>query len=86
MPFWKFFVILLLVQGAYSATQEDSVPLLRVFPPRNEYECEWSIRYFICLKCIRSGKLYAQKIYFYEDGPYRVHGCYSDRSGFEAVK
>jgi hypothetical protein len=64
------------------AQTEDSKPLLRVFPIFREEECDWSIRLDICLYCIRKGEKYAQKIYFYSDRPYRVHGCYTEKKGF----
>jgi hypothetical protein len=63
---------------------EESKPLLRVFPIYRIEECEWAIRMDICHYCIRKGERYAQKIYFLEDKPYRVHGCFSQKKGFYA--
>ena len=60
-------------------------PLLRVFPIFRKEECDWSIRFFICVRCMEQNKRYAQKIYFYESGIYRVHGCYSEKIGFEKI-
>lgn len=65
---------------------EDSKPLLRVFPIYRIEECEWAIQMFICQKCIQKKEKYAQKIYFYSNGPYREHGCYTDSKGFYTLK
>lgn len=64
------------------AEQETSKPLLRVFPIYRTEECEWAIRMFVCQKCIARKERYAQKIHFYENGLYRVHGCYTKEKGF----
>lgn len=69
-----------------ASEKEDSTPLLRIFPAYRKEECDWAIRMFICYKCVQKGEQYAQKIYFYKDGPYRVHGCYSEKKGFYVVK
>lgn len=68
-------------------TEEISKPLLRVFPTFRPEECEdWAIRPFICKRCLWEGKRYAQEIRFFEDGPYRTHGCYTDAKGFEVLE
>ncbi len=86
----RFFLIFCLLPGGYallSESEEISKPLLRVFPTYRFEECEdWAIRPFICKRCIWEGKRYAQKIFFYEDGPYRLHGCYTDKTGFEELE
>ncbi|MCU0823536.1 MAG: hypothetical protein MUF77_02705 [Leptospira sp.] len=75
------------MDSLYSDSTEISKPLLRVFPAYRLEECEdWAIRPFICKRCIWEGKRYAQKIFFYEDGPYRLHGCYTDKNGFEELE
>jgi hypothetical protein len=61
---------------------EDSLPLLRVFPIYRKEECEWAIRWDVCLSCMRQGEKYAQKIIFLEDKPYRLHGCMHPKKGF----
>ncbi|MDF3819618.1 hypothetical protein P3G55_06895 [Leptospira sp. 96542] len=66
---------------------EISKPLLRVFPTFRFEECEdWAIMPFVCKRCLVEGKRYAQKIQFYEDGPFRIHGCYSEKLGFEVLE
>ncbi|MDZ4726444.1 MAG: hypothetical protein SH817_09815 [Leptospira sp.] len=66
-----------------SKEEEISKPLLRVWPAFRPEECEdWAILPFICKRCLWEGKQYAQKIYFYESGPYRLHGCYLEPDGF----
>ncbi|WP_243394748.1 hypothetical protein [Leptospira adleri] len=65
-----------------SQEQPESKPLLRVFPSFRKEECDWAIRWDICLNCLRIGRRYAQKIHFYPSGPYREHGCYSEEEGF----
>ncbi|WP_078128609.1 hypothetical protein [Leptospira alexanderi] len=62
--------------------QAETKPLLRVFPSYRKEECDWAIRWDICLSCLKIGRRYAQKIHFYPSGPYREHGCYSDEEGF----
>ncbi|WP_343286629.1 hypothetical protein [Leptospira stimsonii] len=62
--------------------QPESKPLLRVFPSFRKEECDWAIRWDICLNCLRIGRRYAQKIHFYPSGPHREHGCYSEEEGF----
>ncbi|EMY68611.1 hypothetical protein [Leptospira vanthielii] len=67
--------------------EELSKPFLRVFPSFRPEECEdWAIRPFICKQCLREGKRYAQEIRFFEDGPYRTHGCYAEPGGFESLE
>ncbi|WP_408611966.1 hypothetical protein [Leptospira ainazelensis] len=65
-----------------SREQPESKPLLRVFPSFRKEECDWAIRWDICLNCLKIGRRYAQKIHFYPSGPYREHGCYSEEEGF----
>ncbi|WP_244594503.1 hypothetical protein [Leptospira ryugenii] len=66
--------------------EEISKPLLRVWPAFRPEECEdWAILPFICKRCLWEGKQYAQKIYFFESGPYREHGCYSEPKGYEKM-
>ncbi|ALO28416.1 MULTISPECIES: hypothetical protein [Leptospira] len=62
--------------------QAETKPLLRVFPSYRKEECDWAIRWDICLNCLKIGRRYAQKIHFYPSRPYREHGCYSDEEGF----
>ncbi|TGL41416.1 hypothetical protein [Leptospira perdikensis] len=70
-----------------SPEQEISKPLLRVFPAFRPEECEdWAIRPSICKQCLWEGKRYAQEIRFFEDGPYRTHGCYAEPGGFESLE
>ena len=60
--------------------------LLRVWPSYRPEECEWAIRKFICLRCLKNGHKYAQEIYFLEDGrPYRIHGCFTDEEIFFSI-
>jgi hypothetical protein len=70
------------VSGLVAGPKEDSKPLLRVFPIYRVEECEWAIRMFICQRCVKNNERYAQKIYFYKDGPLRISGCYTDEKGF----
>ncbi|MDI7181084.1 hypothetical protein [Leptospira santarosai] len=67
-----------------SEHQQESTtkPLLRVFPSYRKEECDWAIRWDICLGCLKIGRRYAQRIHFYPSGPYREHGCYTDEEGF----
>ena len=83
MKKWIAIVFLLLAtKWTTSSEKEDSKPLLRVFPIYRVEECEWAIRMFICQRCVKNNERYAQKIYFYKDGPLRVSGCYTDQKGF----
>lgn len=67
--------------------EEESKPLLRVFPIFRPEECEWAIRFDICLRCIARKERYAQKIYFLKEGaPFREHGCFTDEKGFYPLK
>ncbi|WCL47642.1 hypothetical protein [Leptospira sp. GIMC2001] len=62
-------------------------PLLRIWPAFRPEECDWAIRKFICLRCLRNQKSYAQIIEFNQDDePTRIHGCYSKSLGFEAIE
>ncbi|TGK49770.1 hypothetical protein [Leptospira bouyouniensis] len=66
--------------------EEISKPLLRVFPTFRPEECEdWAIMPFVCKRCLWEGKRYAQEIRFYDDGPFRTHGCYTEKKGFEVL-
>jgi len=86
--FLLFFLIvyagsnLIRLPGSEMQAEEMSKPMLRVFPVTKESECDWAIRYFICKKCMKKKLKYAQMIYFHEDGPYRLHGCYHEKKGF----
>lgn len=79
-------ILLLFVTSSQSeppAGEQESKPLLRVYPIFRPEECEWSIRFDICLRCMKKKERYAQKIYFFKDGsPYREHGCFTDAKGF----
>ncbi|MGV3666577.1 MAG: hypothetical protein ACO1NV_10615 [Leptospira bouyouniensis] len=67
--------------------EEISKPLLRVFPTFRPEECEdWAIMPFVCKRCLWEGKRYAQEIRFYDDGPFRTHGCYTEKKGFEVLE
>lgn len=64
-------------------SHEKKRELLRVWPSYRPEECEWAIRKFICLRCLKNKKFYAQKIKFdSEDRPFRIHGCYTEETGF----
>jgi hypothetical protein len=77
----------IVVLSADSKEEEISKPLLRVWPAFRPEECEdWAILPFICKRCLWEGKQYAQKIYFYESGPYRLHGCYLEPEGFIPIE
>ncbi len=84
--------IFLILLGVSLLAQEipeegDTKPLLRVFPIFRPEECEWSIRFDICLRCMKKRERYAQRILFMKDGgPYREHGCYTDAKGFYVLK
>ncbi|EMI69169.1 hypothetical protein MAL08_18565 [Leptospira noguchii] len=89
--FVLFFIIVILLDAVFFKSlfpqtnpQEvaETKPLLRVFPSYRKEECDWAIRWDICLSCLRIGRRYAQKIHFYPSGPYREHGCYSEEEGF----
>ncbi|MCW7492625.1 hypothetical protein ND861_09175 [Leptospira sp. 2 VSF19] len=83
---WGTFMLFGFVIWA-NPSEELSKPLLRVFPSFRPEECEdWAIRPFICKQCLREGKRYAQLIRFFEDGPYRTHGCYKEPGGFESLE
>lgn len=78
----NFIITILFCFSIQIHSEEESKPLLRVFPIYRAEECEWSIRFDICLKCIRKKEKYAQRILFYSDKPFREHGCYTDEKGF----
>ena len=90
----KCILILLIIQLfstlLFSQERKNQVqiskPLLRIFPVLQIQECEWAIRMDVCWKCLRIEKRYAQKIYFYEDGVYREHGCYTEKEGFSVLQ
>lgn len=82
-------VIFLLVNVSVftEPNEEISKPLLRVFPTFRPEECEdWAIMPFVCKRCLWEGKRYAQEIRFYDDGPFRTHGCYTEKKGFEVLE
>ncbi|TGK19952.1 hypothetical protein EHO61_05390 [Leptospira fluminis] len=66
----------------FPGEEPESKPLLRVLPAFRQEECEWAIRWDVCLKCVRQGIRYAQRIHFYPSGVYREHGCYTEEEGF----
>lgn len=84
----KFGLIFLILSTLSIISQEildeDEIkPLLRVFPIFRPEECEWAIRFDICLRCIARKERYAQRILFIkQSGTYREHGCYTDKKGF----
>ncbi|EMK07954.1 MULTISPECIES: hypothetical protein [Leptospira] len=91
--FILFFIVVTLLDGLFlkslfpqtnpqDADAAEIKPLLRVFPSYRREECDWAIRWDICLSCLKIGRRYAQKIHFYPSGPYREHGCYSEEEGF----
>jgi len=81
--FVLIFLSLVMVLSIAAEEEEISKPLLRVWPTFRPEECEdWAISPFICKRCLWEGKQYAQKIFFYESGPYRLHGCYFEPEGF----
>ncbi len=90
----SLFVLLLLyfLLPTFSITtqeiaEQESKPLLRVFPIFRPEECEWSIRFDICLRCMKKRERYAQRILFMKEGrPYREHGCYTDEKGFYVLQ
>ncbi|PJE02250.1 MAG: hypothetical protein CK427_08195 [Leptospira sp.] len=90
----RFLIVPLLILGYFSFFQEipseerreKKQNLLRVLPAFRPEECDWAIRKFICLRCLKNGKQYAQNIIFdSEDRPMRIHGCFSERDGFIPV-
>ncbi|WP_411821305.1 hypothetical protein [Leptospira sp. 'Mane'] len=75
--------VLVLATNLMAKEEEISKPLLRVWPAFRPEECEdWAILPYLCKRCLLQGKQYAQKIFFYESGPYRLHGCYLEPEGF----
>lgn len=88
---FRYLVFSIFLLGSLSIFPEPkdeiSKPFLRVFPAYRPEECEdWAILPFVCKRCIWEGKRYAQEIRFFEDGPYRSHGCYTDKTGFENLE
>ncbi|TGL07452.1 hypothetical protein EHQ39_14155 [Leptospira levettii] len=86
----RYLVFLIFLLGSVSVfsdqNEEISKPLLRVFPTFRPEECEdWAIMPFVCKRCLWEGKRYAQQIRFFEDGPHRTHGCYTDKKGFTVL-
>ncbi|WP_246050620.1 hypothetical protein [Leptospira langatensis] len=69
-------------ESAFPGESPSVKPLLRILPAFREEECDWAIRWDICLKCIRRDYRYAQKIHFFPSGQYREHGCYTEEKGF----
>jgi hypothetical protein len=83
MKFFLLIIVNLILSIPIYSDQEENKPLLRVFPIYRAEECEWAIRWDVCLSCMRQGQRYAQKILFLTDGhPFRVHGCYTNQKGF----
>ncbi|TGM40568.1 hypothetical protein EHQ75_08975 [Leptospira levettii] len=87
----RYLVFLIFLLGSVSVfsdqNEEISKPLLRVFPTFRPEECEdWAIMPFVCKRCLWEGKRYAQQIRFFEDGPHRTHGCYTDKKGFTVLE
>ncbi|TGL61898.1 hypothetical protein EHQ58_04635 [Leptospira ognonensis] len=81
-----FFFCVLFAVNIESKEEEISKPLLRVWPAFRPEECEdWAIMPFICKRCLWEGKQYAQRIFFFESGPYREHGCYLEPEGFISI-
>ncbi len=78
----NYFFVIVFLFGLNLGAEEESKPLLRVFPIYRIEECEWAIRFDICLKCIRKKESYAQRIRFLENEVFREHGCYTDSKGF----
>ncbi|WP_246052837.1 hypothetical protein [Leptospira semungkisensis] len=69
-------------QSAFPGESPSVKPLLRVLPAFRTEECDWAIRWDICLKCVRNEYRYAQRIHFFPSGQYREHGCYTEEKGF----
>jgi hypothetical protein len=89
----RFFSLLILGQILLTfsivseETREKKQNLLRVLPAFRPEECDWAIRKFICLRCLKNGFQYAQNITFdWEDRPLRLHGCYSEAKGFFPIE
>lgn len=82
-----YFLLSLSSLAPQELTEQESKPLLRVFPIFRPEECEWSIRFDICLRCMKKRERYAQRILFMkEGGPYREHGCYTEEKGFYILR
>lgn len=69
-------------ESAFPGESPTVKPLLRVLPVFRKEECDWAIRWDICLRCVESGFRYAQRIHFFPSGQYREHGCYSEEWSF----
>lgn len=87
----KILTILFVIFGVSIFSQDlgeqESKPLLRVFPIFRPEECEWAIRFDICLRCMKKRERYAQRILFMKEGsPYREHGCYTNEKGFYVLR
>lgn len=89
----RIFLLAILILIGFSlfaqefSSEEESKPLLRVFPIFRPEECEGAIRFDICLRCMKKRERYAQRILFMkEGGPYREHGCYTDEKGFYVLR
>ncbi|WP_423789756.1 hypothetical protein [Leptospira perolatii] len=72
--------------STFPGQDPESKPLLRVWPSFREEECEWAIRWDICLRCVKRNFRYAQKIHFYKEGLYRESGCYTEEKGFFLIE
>ena len=82
-----FFLFPIFSLTTQEIAEQESKPLLRVFPIFRPEECEWSIRFDICLRCMKKRERYAQRILFMKEGrPYREHGCYTDEKGFYVLQ
>jgi hypothetical protein len=84
--FVKLFICFSFVLFAEPVGEQDTKPLLRVYPIFRREECEWAPRMDICWYCIKKNERYAQKIYFMNDKPYREHGCYTEKKGFYLIE
>ncbi|MGJ4747982.1 hypothetical protein ACQV5M_16610 [Leptospira sp. SA-E8] len=73
-------------EASFPNETPESKPLLRVLPAFRKEECDWAIRWDVCLRCVSSRYRYAQRIHFYPSGLYREHGCYSEERGFFLIK
>jgi hypothetical protein len=82
-----FGMILFLILIYETNAREKNTKLLRVWPSYRAEECDWAIRKFICLRCLKNGYKYAQEISFDEERrPIRLHGCFSDQKGFFPIE
>lgn len=82
-----YLFLILIILAIPLIPRESTKKLLRVWPAYRPEECDWAIRKFICLRCLKNGYLYAQEIQFdSESRPYRNHGCYSETKGFFPIE